>query len=126
MTWKRFRSGVRKPLTRQRLKWFTVIALATLFGRRLEVEGSEKKTKVLPVIWKGRLYLLGLQHHIARIRFASKYKARVIEIPHVAPSVGERSPDAPAPGRGFAHAVLIHYAPEITNRLIALWKSLLF
>ncbi len=114
-----------KTIHGRRIRWWLIIWMTRLFGRRVEVEGSSKRRKILPWIWNGRLHLFGMQHFRAKLVFDSKYRTRIVESPLVEPVLGNsaRTPDPDAPPE-FLHAVLIHYRPEETNALVAAWADL--
>lgn len=114
-----------KELTRARLKWWLIITVTNLFGRRLEVEGSPKRRKVLPFIWKGKLHLFGMQHFCAKVVFDGKYSTRVIESPRIKPILREgRNIPEVSTKCSFAHVLLMHFDKATTERMLKLWHEL--
>lgn len=114
-----------KHLNRKRLKWWLIILATRLFGRRIQVEGSPKKRKVLPFIWKGKLYLFGMEHFGARVIFDSKYSTRIVEAPWAQPHL---RPDRRIPPAGqqpsFCHVLSMHYPKAETEAMLRTWQRL--
>lgn len=62
-----------RKITRERLAWWLRIALTRLFGRYLHVQGEDSPVKVLPWIWKGELFLMGLEKTVVQTSFTNQY-----------------------------------------------------
>jgi hypothetical protein len=61
-----------------RLQWLLVIVLTRLFGSSVQIEGGENKSlRLLPIIWRKKLYLLGSEHETLQIDYTSSYTLRV-------------------------------------------------
>jgi hypothetical protein len=67
-----------KGLSMLRLQWWLVIALTRLFGSSVQIEGGERKSlRLLPIVWRKKLYLLGGEHETLQIDYTSPYTLRV-------------------------------------------------
>jgi len=53
-----------------------------LFGRDVIIEGRTEKLRLLPLIWKGRLHLLGLDGyaHFTSIEFVTPHMVRLVDV----------------------------------------------
>jgi hypothetical protein len=113
----------RKPLSRERLTWWLVIILTRLFGRQVEIRhGTEFKTlRIFPIVWRGRLRLLGSEHEYLQLDYTSPYTARLTRAPDVTVSDG---PPVEAGATGSViHIVVCHLPPLETGRILEYIQS---
>jgi hypothetical protein len=71
---------VKEPLP-ERLRWRAERAAARMLGRHMRCAAcGEPVAKVLPVVWRGRLVLLGLrvQEPLVRVRFGERDKLELL------------------------------------------------
>lgn len=113
----------RKPLSRERLTWWLVIILTRLFGRQVEIaQGTEFKTlRIFPIVWRGRLRLLGSEHEYLQLDYTSPYTARMTRAPDV--TVSDGSPVAAGRAASVIHIVVCHLAPRETGRILEYIQS---
>jgi len=106
-----------KALSLPRLQWWLVIVLTRLFGSSVQIEGGESKSlRLLPIIWRKKLYLLGSEHETLQIDYTSPYTLRVKVAPIWALSAGAAI--RPGARTSRVHVVLSHLPPEKTDIIL--------
>ena len=66
----------------ERVRWWFVIILTKLFGRTVNIEGSEGLSlRLFLVVWRQKLYLLGSEHEILQIDYTSQHTLRLTKAP---------------------------------------------
>ena len=106
-----------KALSLPRLQWWLVIVLTRLFGSSVQIEGGERKSlRLLPIVWRKKLYLLGSEHEALQIDYTSPYTLRV----KVAPfwTLSEGVAIRPGARTSRVHVVLSHLPPEKTDIIL--------
>lgn len=106
-----------KSLSMLRLQWWLVIVLTRLFGSSVQIEGGERKSlRLLPIVWRKKLYLLGSEHEALQIDYTSPYTLRVKVAPFWALSEGVAI--QPGARTSRVHVVLSHLPPEKTDIIL--------
>jgi len=124
MNLKRFKNGFHKPWSVQRTKWWIIIILTAIFGRRMKIEGASKSHRILPLIWNKKLYLLGLQHECVNVSFDRLYRAVMTSSPIVKPHHPKgKKINHSSPGR-FLHVTALHYKAEEADALLEAWAEM--
>jgi len=110
----------RKPMSVERLQWWFVIILTKLFGRKVNIEGSEGLSlRLFPVVWRQKLYLLGSEHEFLQIDYTSPYTLRLTKAPVVSVGAGEPVRQEKAPSSILSvHVVLSHLPPQKTDPIL--------
>lgn len=102
-----------------------MILLSSLFGRKIRVEGSNLSKRILPIVWRGRLYLLGFQHYNARVEFDRRYRVRLIETPLAKPCFLNAPEDRKeSESKGFLHVTGMHAKAEDVDALLSRWMAM--
>ncbi len=108
-----------KAMSIERLNWWVIIILTKLFGRRVKIEGGEGKTlRILPIIWGGKVHLLGAEHDFVQIDFSSPYTLRIKTSPTVPVENGRPIVLQPSRNDAAVHIILCHLPPEKTETIL--------
>jgi len=111
----------RKKLTRERIGWWLSIVLSKLFGREVRLENSDKKIKIFPFIWGGKIHLFGAQFQLLQARFEWPYTLS-LRAPEETVRLGEAS--APSLGEGSVCAILCHLPQQKTDLIMEFFKAM--
>jgi hypothetical protein len=107
-----------KSLIRRAKKLIFSCALA-LFGRDVTIEGRPEKLRLLPLVWKGRLHLLGLDGyaHFTSIEFVTPHMVRLVDATLC--QAGPSHPVEPSATKcKIAHVMLCHLPAPQTQGLL--------
>jgi len=120
---KTIRNILSKPFTPERLGFWLSIAGSKL-GRPVKCAKCGRSLgRVLPVLWKGKIYTFGLHGTWVRALFTSQFR---MEFVCAKDSGCSARPEITGPGRvknladrRFVHMVLAHEAPSYVDRLMS-------
>jgi len=109
----------RKPLSLHRLQWWLVIVITRLFGRKVQIEGTEGKSlRVFPIVWGKKLHLLGSERDFLQIDYSTRYTLRIKTAPSVVVTDGEPIHLEPSRRDLTVHVVLCHLTPQKTELIL--------
>jgi hypothetical protein len=108
-----------KKLSVDRLQWWLIIVLTKLFGRRVEIAESGGKTlRIFPLLWGGKVHLLGSEHDFLQIDYTSQYTLRLKTAPTADPGLGTPITLQPSRQDSCVHIILCHLSPKETDAIL--------
>lgn len=115
----------RKKISWSRIGWWVNLWLVALFGRRVRCRNSDEVVKVLPVVWKGKIRLLGIQHKRVVPGFSDLYTLELEPVTRMSHGKSDRS----AKPREVAipelvHVIMIHLPKAQTENYVKYCRSL--
>jgi hypothetical protein len=90
-----------------------------LFAREVSIEGRPDKVRILPLVWKGRLHLVGLQdiYKFTSLEFVTLQTLRLVNTPELKPGDAGPLPEK-ATREKVAHVILSHIVAHQTEGIL--------